>query len=48
MEMYLNPLITCIPGLISNAPDDSKVYLLEVWLICFSVYEIFYADALVK
>ena len=30
IEMYLSPLITCIPGLISNAPDDSKGYLLEV------------------
>jgi pre-rRNA-processing protein IPI1 len=30
METYLGPLITCIPGLISNAADDSKGYLLEV------------------
>jgi len=30
IEMYLSPLITCIPGLISNAPDDSKGYVLEV------------------
>ncbi|OEL32577.1 hypothetical protein BAE44_0006405 [Dichanthelium oligosanthes] len=29
MEMYLNPLIIYIPGLISNAADDSKGYLLE-------------------
>ncbi|KAM0866067.1 hypothetical protein ACQ4PT_042862 [Festuca glaucescens] len=29
METYLGPLITCIPGLISNAADDSKGYLLE-------------------
>ncbi|KAM0827977.1 hypothetical protein ACQ4PT_067848 [Festuca glaucescens] len=29
METHLGPLITCIPGLISNAADDSKGYLLE-------------------
>ncbi|XP_062225864.1 uncharacterized protein LOC133924381 [Phragmites australis] len=35
MEMYLSPLITCIPGLISNAPDDSKGYLLEAFTDAF-------------
>jgi pre-rRNA-processing protein IPI1 len=33
MEIHFSPLITCIPGLISNAADDSKGYLLEVGLI---------------
>nr|CAB3484790.1 unnamed protein product [Digitaria exilis] len=32
MEMYLSPLITCIPGLVFNAPYESKGYLLEVVL----------------
>ncbi|XP_062184458.1 uncharacterized protein LOC133888289 [Phragmites australis] len=35
MEMYLSPLITFIPGLISNAPDDSKGYLLEAFTDAF-------------
>ncbi|KAJ1271412.1 hypothetical protein BS78_06G126700 [Paspalum vaginatum] len=35
MEMYLSPLITCTPGLISNAPDDSKGYLLEAFTDAF-------------
>lgn len=35
IEIYLSPLITCIPGLISNAPDDSKGYLLEVFTDSF-------------
>ncbi|KAL6652592.1 hypothetical protein ACP70R_011517 [Stipagrostis hirtigluma subsp. patula] len=35
MEMYLSPLITCMPGLIFNAPDDSKGYLLEAFTDAF-------------
>ncbi|TVT98346.1 hypothetical protein EJB05_56350 [Eragrostis curvula] len=35
MEMYMSPLITCIPDLISNAPDDSKGYLLEAFTDAF-------------
>lgn len=35
IEMYLSPLITCTPGLISNAPDDSKGYLLEAFTDSF-------------
>ncbi|RLM66539.1 hypothetical protein C2845_PM16G10320 [Panicum miliaceum] len=35
MEMYLSPIITCIPGLIFNAPYDSKGYLLEAFTDAF-------------
>ncbi|KAM0913507.1 hypothetical protein ACQ4PT_012109 [Festuca glaucescens] len=35
METHLGPLITCIPGLISNAADDSKGYLLEAFTDAF-------------
>ena len=38
METHLSPLITCIPGLISNATDDSKGYLLEVCLMSLYWY----------
>ncbi|KAG2572689.1 hypothetical protein PVAP13_7KG197100 [Panicum virgatum] len=35
MEMYLSPIITCIPDLIFNAPDDSKEHLLEAFTDAF-------------
>ncbi|KAK3141987.1 hypothetical protein QOZ80_4BG0340710 [Eleusine coracana subsp. coracana] len=35
VEIYLSPLITALPGLISNAPDDSKGYLLEAFTDAF-------------
>ncbi|CAO2042608.1 unnamed protein product [Urochloa humidicola] len=35
VEMYLSPLITCIPGLIVNASDDPKGYLLEAFTDAF-------------
>ncbi|KAF8703383.1 hypothetical protein HU200_032184 [Digitaria exilis] len=35
MEMYLSPLITCIPGLVFNAPYESKGYLLEAFTDAF-------------
>ncbi|KAG2566782.1 hypothetical protein PVAP13_7NG244800 [Panicum virgatum] len=35
MEMYLSPIITCIPDLIFNAPDDSKGHLLEAFTDTF-------------
>ena len=41
METHLSPLITCMPGLISNATDESKGYLLEVWLMS-NVFILFY------
>ncbi|TKW04860.1 hypothetical protein SEVIR_7G137800v4 [Setaria viridis] len=35
LEMYLSPLITSIPDLIFNSPDDSKGYLLEAFTDAF-------------
>jgi pre-rRNA-processing protein IPI1 len=35
MEKHLSPLITFIPDLVSNAPDDSKGYLLEAFTDAF-------------
>ncbi|EEC77439.1 hypothetical protein OsI_16240 [Oryza sativa Indica Group] len=35
LEKHLSPLITFIPDLVSNAPDDSKGYLLEAFTDAF-------------
>jgi hypothetical protein len=44
MKTCLSSLITCMPGLVSNAADESIGYLLEVWMISFLmlVYEIWW------
>ncbi|KAF0890463.1 hypothetical protein E2562_002832 [Oryza meyeriana var. granulata] len=35
MEKHLSPLVTSIPDLVSNAPDESKGYLLEAFTDAF-------------
>nr|CAB3487320.1 unnamed protein product [Digitaria exilis] len=51
MEMYLSPLITCIPGLVFNAPYESKGYLLEekksIWAAENDPGMLSYHDALI-